>query len=180
MHKLITFRTERLIMRVTGEEDAAFYFALLNSPGWLQYIGDRQVHSEAAAAEYIRTRVLTQQERLGYSSYTMLRAEDGVKMGVCGLYDRAGLEGVDLGFALLPEYYGCGYAFEAADALLDIAQKDLQLTEFLAITSQDNHASIKLLSKLGFVISGTTILPGEEEELYLHILRTQREPDQDR
>jgi len=38
-------------------------------------------------------------------------------LGVCGLYDRAGIEGIDIGFALLPAYKNKGYAFELANEI---------------------------------------------------------------
>jgi len=40
-----TFETERLNLIPTTESDAAFMLELLNSPKWIQNIGDRKVHS---------------------------------------------------------------------------------------------------------------------------------------
>lgn len=56
----------------------------------------------------------------------------------------------DLGFAFLPEFQGKGYAFEASKALINWASKNLKSNYVLAITSQTNQRSIKLLDKLGF------------------------------
>ena len=60
-----SFETERLLLKPSTEEDAAFVLELLNTPKWLQFIGDRKVHTLEAAKEYIRNRVLTQYDRLG-------------------------------------------------------------------------------------------------------------------
>ncbi|HAH25695.1 MAG TPA: GNAT family N-acetyltransferase, partial [Prolixibacteraceae bacterium] len=59
--------------------------------------------------------------RLGYGNFTVTRKSDRVKIGICGLFDREGLEGIDIGFAFLPEYERKGYAFESADKLKDKA-----------------------------------------------------------
>ncbi len=163
-----TFKTQRLLLRPTALEDAAFIFELLNTPKWLQFIGDRKVRSIKAAREYIRERMLPQQERLGFSNYTVLRNEDGVKLGTCGLYDRPGIEGIDIGFAFLPEHEKKGYAFEASSELMRAAREDLGLTQINAITDKDNFASQKLLEKLGLVFTKTLCLPGEEKEVLFY------------
>ena len=90
-----------------------------------------------------------------------------VKIGCCGLYDREGLEGIDIGFAFLPEYEGKGFAFEAADKLKNVAFKEFGLHALSAITSKHNVASQRLLEKLGLTLVGTTALPSANEELLL-------------
>ena len=94
--------TERLVLKPTTLEDAAFILELLNSPKWLKFIGDRNVKSIAEAEAYIKERMLPQFERLGFTNNVVIRKADGKKIGACGLYDRDGLEGIDIGFAFLP------------------------------------------------------------------------------
>ena len=163
-----SFETERLIVRPTSEEDAAFIFELANTPKWLQYIGDRNIGSVESAREYIETKMLPQLHRLGYSSYTLIRKIDQQKVGVCGLYDRDGLPGIDLGFAVLPAFEGLGFAFEASHRVQQAAFEDFQLRTLCAITTKDNVASQKLLEKLGMRQTGTTSLPDDEEELLVY------------
>ena len=115
------FETERLILKPASEEDASFIFELFNTPKWLQYIGDRNVKTVEDARDYIKTRMVPQLERLGYSNYVVIRKTDNCKVGTCGLYDREGLEGIDIGFAFLPEYEKKGYAFEGAIELQHVA-----------------------------------------------------------
>jgi len=112
--------------------------------------------------------MLPQLENLGYSNYTLIRKIDKVKIGTCGLYDREGLEGIDIGFAFLPEYEKKGYAFEAADKIKDIAFNEFEITMISAITAKDNFSSQKLLEKLGLELTGTTKLPNENEELLVY------------
>ena len=112
--------------------------------------------------------MLPQLIRLGYSTYTLLRKVDNCKIGTCGLYGRDGLEGLDIGFALLPEYEMKGYAFESANKLKNVAFNEFGLTEIYAITEKDNISSQKLLEKLGLKLNGTTKLPDDKEELLLY------------
>lgn len=160
------FETERLFLRPTSLEDAAFIFRLMNTEKWIQYIGDRGVGDEAAAADYIRQRMLPQLERLGYGNYTVIRKEDGAKLGTTGIYDRPQLEGVDMGFAFLPEFEGQGYAFESASRLQAAAFEEFGLQKLSAITLPENEASQRLLTKLDFVLLEPIWLDGEQLLLF--------------
>jgi RimJ/RimL family protein N-acetyltransferase len=71
---------------------------------------------------------------------------------------------VDIGFAFLPAYWGKGYAYEAAAAVMAHREKVLGLNRIVAITSLDNVRSAKLLEKLGLRFEETLKLaPGSEE-----------------
>jgi RimJ/RimL family protein N-acetyltransferase len=104
----------------------------------------------------------------GFSLFLVERKEDAVAVGMCGLIKRESLEHVDLGFALLPEFWGRGYAFEAASAVLAWARGAHGLTRVVAITSQNNHASCRLLEKLGFRFEGMVRLKDDAEALRLY------------
>lgn len=166
-----SFETERLILKPTSEEDAEFILTLLNTPKWLKFIGDRNVTTIEKAREYIATKIVPQLERLGYSNYTLVRKADNVKIGTCGLYDREGLEGVDIGFAFLPEYEKRGYAYEATSRLKEAGIHEFGLTEISAITTKENVSSQRLLQKLGLSIAGTTKLPNSNEALLLYKIK---------
>ena len=163
-----TYETERLCLRPTQEEDAAFILELLNTPKWIQFIGDRNVHTEEDAANYIKERMLPQLQRLGFSNYTVILKSDGTKIGTCGLYDREGLEGIDIGFAFLPAFEGQGFGYESSIKMKELAFNELAITTIRAVTSKGNTASQKLLEKLGLVRTGTTRLPDEDKELFVY------------
>ena len=165
---MLAFETERLSIRPTGIEDAAFVLALLNTPKWHKYIGDRKVHTQDQAIAYIENRMLSQLERLGYGNYTVIRKGDVTKIGTVGLFDREGLEGVDVGFAFLPEFEGKGYAFEASNKLMTIAKNDFGLETINAITVKENLSSQKLLEKLGLRFEKLINLPSDPEELLFY------------
>ena len=165
------FETERLILKPTSEADAEFILELMNSPKWIEYIGDRNVKTIIGAKTYIVNKMISQLLRLGYSNYTIVRKSDNVKIGTCGLYDREGLEGIDIGYALLPEFEKMGYAFEATKTIKDMAFNAFGILELSAITAKSNNPSQTLLGKLGFNLFGTTKLPNEDEELLIFKLK---------
>lgn len=160
--------TERLILRPTDLNDADFILELLNTPDWHKFIGDRNVHTKDDASNYITLHITSQLERLGFTSNTVIRKEDGVKMGTCGLYDRPGLQGVDLGFAFLPQFYKMGFAYESAQKLLETAKTEYNLNNINAITVHENFASQQLLIKLGFQYVKDILLDGSDKLLQLY------------
>lgn len=172
MSQYKTFETERLIIQPTTEIDAGFILELLNSPKWIKYIGDRNVHTIDEARAYIQNKMIPQLEKLGFSNYTVIRKSDNEKVGTCGLYNREGLEGIDIGFAFLPQYEKKGYAYESVRKIKEAAIEDFKITEIKAITLKENISSQKLLEKIGLRFKETIKLPNDEEELMLFSFKT--------
>jgi len=165
-----SFETERLRITPTTEIDASLIYELMNTPKWIQYIGDRNIHSIDDAKVYIQKKMLPQLERLGYSNYTVIRKLDEEKIGTCGLYDRDGLEGIDIGFAFLPQFENKGYAFESVNKLLEVAIHEFKITKLSAITIKENFGSQKLLTKIGMTFKEYIKIPNDDEELMLYTL----------
>jgi RimJ/RimL family protein N-acetyltransferase len=141
--------TERLILRTLHEDDAEFYLRLVNQPSWLRFIGDRGIRTPEAARAALLSGPIAAQERYGFSFY-MTELKDGAQpIGICGLIKRETLPDVDIGYAFLPEFWGKGYAFEAASAVLEYGNRTCGLQRIVAITAPDNHQSIKVLEKIG-------------------------------
>jgi len=163
-----TFETERLILKPTTVEDAAFILELMNTPKWHKYIGDRNVNTLEDAEAYILEKMKPQLVRLGYGNYTLIRKSDQTKIGTVGLYDREGMDGIDIGFGFLPAYEKKGYAYEAANKIKNVAFNDFGLELIKAITNKENVASQKLLEKLGLTQKGNIQLPNDDEALFLY------------
>jgi RimJ/RimL family protein N-acetyltransferase len=161
-------KTERLVLRHLGPGDAPFILRLLNEPSWLEFIGDRGVHTLADAERYIETGPVEMYGRLGFGLYHVRLAQSGEPIGMCGLLKRAMLDDVDLGFAFLPEYWGKGYAREASAAVLSYARSNLGLSRIVAITTRHNGASRRLLEKIGFELERTVQLEAGDEEVLLY------------
>ncbi len=163
-----TIETERLILKPTTNDDAGFILELLNTPKWLEFIGDRNIKCLDDAKQYIAEKITPQFEKLGYGNYTVIRKTDGLIIGSCGLFDREGIEGIDIGFGFLPEYEGQGYAYEGANKIKQMAKDIFNLKQINAITSQQNLGSQKLLLKLGLTYSHMITLPDSDEELMFY------------
>jgi [ribosomal protein S5]-alanine N-acetyltransferase len=142
--------TERLALRHFNDEDADFLVELLNSESWLKYIGDRKVADANDAKNYLQRSAYKAIASHGYAMMRVSLAANDQPIGMCGLFKRDELDLPDLGFALMPQHEGKGYAFEASKAVLDHAHEHMNMKEVYAITNNFNDRSIALLSKLGF------------------------------
>ncbi|WP_164282675.1 GNAT family N-acetyltransferase [Stenotrophomonas maltophilia] len=161
--------SERLHLRaIEPDRDAAPMLALLNDPGFLRFIGDRNVRSEAQAREYIALRVLHSYALNGFGMYAIERLSDGAWVGNAGLVRRDGLPGPDIGYAVLSQFAGQGYAGEAARAVFAHARGALGLHDLYGITDLDNVVSGKILLGLGMQERGVIQLPGIESASRLY------------
>jgi len=154
--------TERLTLRTLDADDAPFYLELVNQPSFLKFIGDKGVRTVEAARQAIADGPQAMQRERGHSLYLVQRRSDGAPLGMCGLIKRDSLPGVDIGYALMPEYWGQGYAHEAAAAVLAHGRDSVGLDRLMAITSPQNDSSIGLLLKLGLRFIEFTHLPPDQ------------------
>lgn len=159
--------TDRLILRRFSTEDADFILELLNEPSWLRFVGDKGVRTVDDAREYILKGPVNSYERFGFGMYLTELKRGGTPIGMCGLMKRESLTDVDIGFAFLPKYWGNGYAYESAAAVMAHAKSAFGLNRILAVTTPDNHGSIKVLEKLGLRFDRMVRLTEGDVELKL-------------
>lgn len=159
--------TARLSIRRMTPEDAAFILDVLNEPSFIQNIGDRGVRTVPEAERYLEQGPLASYEKHGFGLFLVELREDQTPIGICGLLKRPELDDVDLGFSLLPKYWSCGYALEAARAVMDYARDVLNLKRVVAITALPNEASARLLGKLGFTFERIISFGDKREPLKL-------------
>src|SRR5262252_416554 len=159
--------TPRLLFRRLEEEDAPFILELLTDPDWLRYIGDKGVRDLADARRYIAEGPVAMYAKHGFGLFLVGRKPAGAPMGLCGLIRRDGLDDVDVGYAFLPRFRGCGYAAEAAAEMLRFARDRVGLARVVAITTPENERSIHVLEKLGFAYERRMRLTPESHEVRL-------------
>ncbi|WP_345202881.1 GNAT family N-acetyltransferase [Chryseobacterium ginsengisoli] len=159
------YETERLILRPMSLEDGEFILDLYNRPKFIQFIGDRNLKTITDAENYIQNRFLPQMEKLGFGNYLMITKDENQKVGAVGIFEREGLDVVDIGFSLLDEFEGKGYAYEAAIKVKSIGMDDFGLKKISAITTKDNFSSQRLIEKLGLTFQKFVNIPGDPEEL---------------
>ncbi len=165
-------QTRRLHLReLSPERDAANMLALLNDPGFIAGIGDRQIRTEAQARDYLASWQGAQYAEHGFGHYAIEVREGGVFIGTAGLIQRADLALPDIGYALLGAYRGQGYAEEASRGVIAYARDVLGLTALCAIVSPANPASVGLLEKLGLAREGDYAIAPERELLAYYAMR---------
>src|SRR6266550_9095247 len=130
--------TDRLQLRLLSLDDAEFILRLLNEPSFIQTIGDRGVRTIDDARAYILKGPVASYEKFGFGLWMVETRSAAAPIGICGLLKRDVLEDVDIGYALLPEFWSQGYALESASAVVLYAREKLGLKRVAAVTNSDN------------------------------------------
>lgn len=159
--------TERLIIRKFTVDDAAFMLALLNTPDWLRFIGDRNVRTLEQAEQYLRNGYIKSYVDYGFGFYVVVIKETQESIGICGIVKREGLEDVDIGFAFFQQFMGKGYGYESASAVLNYALNDLKIKRIVAIVNPENVVSIALIKKIGLQFEKMIQISPKDIELML-------------
>lgn len=159
------FETQRLLVRELDLNDSDFILKLVNTPTWLEFIGDKGVTTIEGAKNYLINGPLKSYQENGYGLWLIQLKTSDTPIGMCGIINRSILEYPDIGFALLPEYSNKGYGYEMANATMQFAKNHLQLSTIVAITDPQNKASIKLLTKIGLQFKKVLKLSKEDTVL---------------
>ena len=146
-----TLTTARLRLRPPSASDAPFIAELMNSDGYMSYIGDRQVRSASDAEAYLRSAAIYRvEEGLGFN---IVETRSGAtSVGICGLVQRDAYDAPDVGYALLDRCAGQGFASEATSVVLDHGFAELGFGRILGITTPSNGASRRVLEKCGMAL----------------------------
>ena len=160
--------TERTILRQTVASDGEFILDLLNQPSFIKYIGDRNVRTVEQAREYIESRFTESYRKFGFGMWAVELKDSGTPIGICGFVKRDTLPDADIGFAILPQFEGKGYALESAVGVMGYGGDVFQFKRVLAITTKDNESSGRLLGKLDFKFERLIVLNDEELKLFSH------------
>lgn len=157
--------TQNLRLRQLRLEDAEFLCLLVNSPGWLANIGDRNIRNQKDSAQLIENKFIP-----GYATqngpYVIELKETGQAMGTVGIHTRDETPCPDIGYALLPKYQGYGYAYEASHALIDYVKQTYDFPKIGGMVQPENSISVHILKKLGLHYSHEFYMP--DETVLLH------------
>jgi ribosomal-protein-alanine N-acetyltransferase len=146
---VLQLSTERLSLGPLQPIHADFIKTLVNTEGWLTFIGQRNVHSYDDAIAYIEK--INNAPGIQYWVVSLKKEETPI--GIITFIKRDYLPHHDIGFAFLPGYNGNGYAYEASKAILTVLRSMPGNETILATTLPSNITSIKLLNKLGLTFS---------------------------
>ncbi|WP_111683668.1 GNAT family N-acetyltransferase [Winogradskyella tangerina] len=154
----IKIETKRLILRPVTINDAQGFFEMDSNPKVHEFLGKNPVKSIEQSRSMIDD-VLKQYEDFGIGRLAIEKKDTGEFVGWSGLkYERVvrkEFNYYDLGYRLKEEFWGHGYATEAALASLEYGFKDLKLEEISAAAEKKHTASNAILKKIGLIPSGT-------------------------
>ncbi|KAF5879038.1 putative acyl- n-acyltransferase protein [Botrytis fragariae] len=153
-----------------------FLVTLYNTPEFIAAEGKTAIISPEAARERIATRFVEEHARNGYGQFLVYLRSDSdpsfsaaIPIGSVCLTKGNNPDSFDLpdvGFALVSEVHGRGYATEAARALLEYVKKEQGLENYFGFTSSGNAASMRVMKKLGMVDLGVQPFQGEETHVF--------------
>ena len=169
--------TERLLLRPFTIDDTNFILELLNTEGWVKYIGDRNVKTKEQATAYLEKGPLKSYQTNGFGLSLVQLKADKTPIGMCGLVKRDYLDHYDIGFAFLPAYTGKGYAYEISIKIIEYGLNELRLEKILAITLPENISSVRLLKKIGFSYVRNFLSKDTKEELSLYFIEKENYTD---
>ncbi|OQV18405.1 hypothetical protein BV898_07608 [Hypsibius exemplaris] len=145
-----------------------FLVEMFNSPAFLQNCTGRNIRTVEAARTYLRTVTVKGYEDNGYGAWIVSLKPPGSPAGVPpssentyeligsgGIFQRKCLAVPDIGYSVLPQYEGKGYATEIGKAVLKYAVEKLGRNDVIGMTTDENEKSKRILQKLGFVQWGT-------------------------
>src|SRR5215217_4875843 len=105
-------KTERLLIKPLTLTDDNFILELLNTEGWIRFIGNRNINTPLEARDYIQK--ILENENIKY--WVVKLKDNQYAIGIVTYIKRDYLEHHDIGFAFLPNFAKNGYAYEATNA----------------------------------------------------------------
>jgi ribosomal-protein-alanine N-acetyltransferase len=154
--------TERLLIKPLNIHDNDFIFELVNTEGWIKFIGNRNITTPLEAITYIK-KILDNKNIL----YWIVQLKNShEKIGVITFIKRDFLPHHDIGFAFLPQHAKQGFAYEATIAVLDSVINKYKPLHVLATTIPENTSSISLLQKIGLTFEKEFEV--EKEKLHVY------------
>lgn len=142
-----TLRTERLILRPWREADLAPFATLNSDPIAMEYFPKLLTREESDA---MVGRIRAHFDREGFGLWAVEVPGIAPFIGFTGLARPSFMsDSIEVGWRLMREHWGAGYATEAARASLAWGFANLPVPEIVAMVVPDNLRSQRVMAKLG-------------------------------
>ncbi len=146
----IIIETERLILRTWKEEDIEPYFLINQDSKVLKYLLGPLTREHI---QEVIERMNAQQNERDYTLWAAELKSSKQMIGFIGLnytdWKSKFTPNVEIGWRLGSQYWGNGYAPEAAKACLDYGFNKINLKEIISFTVPSNAKSLKVMEKIG-------------------------------
>ncbi|WP_409234393.1 GNAT family N-acetyltransferase [Streptomyces sp. PA5.6] len=164
-------RTPRLLLRRWHDDDLAPMADINADPRVMQWVDGGPVHDLDHTAEAIE-RWEEEWDDEGFGLFAVELLASGELAGFTGLsvpefLPEAGSE-VAISWRLGAQFWGQGYASEAAQATLEFALQDRGLDRVISIDRVGNQASANVVRKLGMTLDRETVHPVSGHPLHIH------------
>ena len=144
----VILETSRLYLRQLTLADTHNMFELHRDPEVMTYMTLTPYATMQEAEEQLQ-RYVDEYDRVGFGRWAVIRKSDRAFIGLCGIRSLPGHSAPDLGYRLKSQYWGSGYATEAAGSVLHFALNVLGHNRVVAVVMKDNIGSIRVLEKIG-------------------------------
>src|SRR5262245_18864325 len=145
--------TDRLWLRQFTPSDAEAVLAIAGNPQVMRFVMNPCVTSISEAAKLMEESPLRDYRKYGFGRWAVVLKENRRVIGSAGLKYLEDLNEVDLGYLLLPEYWGLGLATEIAREIVRYGFGTLRLPRIVGLVDADNVRSVRVLEKLGFAFA---------------------------
>ena len=147
-------QTLRLDLREFVPGDVEDLVRLNADPRVMKYIADGRVHSRAETHRTFPRVVRYPRLYADLGAWYATRRDTGAFIGWFSLKYAGRSSDIEIGYRLLPEAWGQGFATEGASAMRDYGFDDVGLARIIGITHPGNRASQRVLTKIGMVDEG--------------------------
>ncbi|EFI67994.1 acetyltransferase [Lysinibacillus fusiformis ZC1] len=139
--------TERLVLRELSSSDGQALLACFSNPEVLRHYGQQPLTSLGQVQQIIQNFANNFAEKRGIKWGIALKEQEGI-IGTIGFQEWS-IEHrrAEISYALLPEYWGNGYAQEAVKRAISYGFEEMDLVRIGAIVFKENEASNLLLQK---------------------------------
>lgn len=161
-------QTERLSFRKYRDDDFEFLRSLLANPEVVRFIGNGNTRNRDGALEFLYWIYRSYRETPELGLRIMIEADSGQRIGHAGLVNQQveGKEEVEIGYWIAPEYWGQGYAKEAASAIRDHAIHELGKKRLISLIQPGNAASKKVAQYVGMSLDKEIFMGGKDVCVY--------------
>jgi len=147
---MLIAETERLILREMTAEDAEDFFRIYNDPQTMKFLGRTFVSLEEVRGQ-IEKHTKDYYEQYGFGLWATILKENNRLIGRCGLLyqEVEGVKNLEIAYLLDSDYWGRGFATEAAAMLVELGFHRFDFNRVVAYINPQNAASIRVAETVG-------------------------------
>ena len=147
---MILFESKRLAVRHLTPEDLEDYFRLNGDEELMRYIRPPKTSEETE--KFLLENIAAYDKDTIDWRLAMVDRTDGHFVGSFAIIPLSGREELQVGYALLKEHWGKGYAKEILLSGLEFIKSTLGISSIAAVTEEENDASQRVLVNAGFTL----------------------------